>query len=354
MGLAVPTAVMVASGRAASLGMLIKGGEALQRAGEVTTVVFDKTGTLTAGRPVVTDVVMAPGWGGDQDALLRVAAAVEALSEHPLASAVVAHARGRGLESPRSQGFQSITGQGVSASVGSQVVHVGNARLMASLGLVTDAVAADVARLTRDARTVMFVAVDRALAGLVAVADPVKPAAGAAVAGLRARGLDVVLLTGDERATAEAVGRQVGITHIVAGVAPEGKVAEIARLQADGRVVAMVGDGINDAPALARADVGIAIGTGTDIALEAADVALMRGELDGVATAIALSAATMKTMRQNLFWAFAYNVVGIPVAAGVLYPAFGILLSPILASAAMAFSSVSVVTNSLRLRTTRL
>ena len=354
MGLAVPTAVMVASGRAASLGMLVKGGEALQRAGEVTTVVFDKTGTLTEGRPVVTDVVLAPGWAGDQDALLRVAAAVEALSEHPLAGAVVSHARGRGLQPPRSHGFQSITGQGVSASVDGQAVHVGNARLMASLGLATDAVAADVARLTRDARTVMYVAVDRALAGLVAVADPVKPDASAAVAGLRARGLDVVLLTGDERATAEAVGRQVGITHIVAGVAPEGKVAAIARLQGDGRVVAMVGDGINDAPALARADVGIAIGTGTDIALEAADVALMRGELDGVATAIALSAATMKTMRQNLFWAFAYNVVGIPVAAGVLYPAFGVLLSPILASAAMAFSSVSVVTNSLRLRTARL
>ena len=267
---------------------------------------------------------------------------------------MVAHARGRGLELPASQGFHSITGQGVSASVGGQAIHVGNARLLASLGVATDALAGDVARLTRDARTVMFVVVDGAVAGVMAVADPVKPDAASAVAGLRARGLDVVLLTGDERATAEAVARQVGISHVVAGVAPEGKVAEIARLQAEGRVVAMVGDGINDAPALARADVGIAIGTGTDIALEAADVALMRPELDGVATAIALSAATMKTMRQNLFWAFAYNVIGIPVAAGVLYPAFGILLSPILASAAMAFSSVSVVTNSLRLRTARL
>ena len=354
MGLAVPTAVMVASGRAASLGILVKGGEALQRAGEVTTVVFDKTGTVTAGRPVVTDVVVASGWPGDQDALLRVAAAVEALSEHPLAGAVVAHARGRSLELPAAQGFHSITGQGVSASVGGQAIHVGNARLLASLGVATDALAGDVARLTHDARTVMFVVVDGAVAGVMAVADPVKPDAASAVAGLRARGLDVVLLTGDQRATAEAVARQVGISHVVAGVAPEGKVAEIARLQAEGRVVAMVGDGINDAPALARADVGIAIGTGTDIALEAADVALMRPELDGVATAIALSAATMKTMKQNLFWAFAYNVIGIPVAAGVLYPAFGILLSPILASAAMAFSSVSVVTNSLRLRTARL
>ncbi len=222
--------------------------------------------------------------------------------------------------------------------------------MLATLGISTQGVAVDVERLTHDARTVMFVAIDGALAGVVAVADPVRPEARAAIAALGARGLDVVLLTGDQRATADAVARQVGISTVVAGVTPEGKVAEVARLQAQGRVVAMVGDGINDAPALARADVGIAVGTGTDIALEAADIALMRGDLGGVDTAIALSHATMKTMKQNLFWAFAYNIVGIPVAAGVLYPAFGILLSPILASAAMAFSSVSVVTNSLRLR----
>ena len=354
MGLAVPTAVMVASGRAASLGMLIKGGETLQRAGEVDTVVLDKTGTITQGRPEVTDVVVAPGWPGDQDALVRLAGTVEALSEHPLAGAVVAFAKARGLAPARSQGFESITGQGVCATSDGRLVHVGNARLLATLGISTQGVAVDVERLTHDARTVMFVAIDGTLAGVVAVADPVRPEARAAIAALGARGLDVVLLTGDQRATADAVARQVGISTVVAGVTPEGKVAEVARLQAQGRVVAMVGDGINDAPALARADVGIAVGTGTDIALEAADIALMRGDLGGVDTAIALSHATMKTMKQNLFWAFAYNIVGIPVAAGVLYPAFGILLSPILASAAMAFSSVSVVTNSLRLRTARI
>ena len=354
MGLAVPTAVMVATGRAASLGMLVKGGEALQRTGEVTTVVLDKTGTVTEGRPAVTDVVLAPQWQGDEDGLIRLAAAVEALSEHPLAGAVLTLAKARGLGVSRAQDFESITGQGVGATADGHRIAVGNARLLASLGVSADALAPDVARLAHEARTVMFVVVDGVLAGAVAVADPIKPGAGAAIAALRQRGLDVVLLTGDQPATAEAVARHVGISHVVAGVTPEGKVAEIARLQAERRVVAMVGDGINDAAALGRADVGIAVGTGTDIALEAADIALMRGDLDGVATAIALSRQTMKTMRQNLFWAFAYNVVGIPVAAGALYPAFGILLSPILASAAMAFSSVSVVTNSLRLRAMKL
>ena len=354
MGLAVPTAVMVASGRAASLGMLIKGGETLQRAGEVTTVVLDKTGTVTEGRPEVTDIAIAPGWTGDQTKLVRLAASVEALSEHPVAGAIVASARTRGIAPIAARRFESVTGQGVRATVDGQRVEVGNARLLSSLGISTDAMAGDVARLTRDARTVLFVAVDGVMAGLVAVSDPVKPGARAAVAALGALGLEVVLLTGDQQATADVVARQVGISRVVAGVTPEGKVAEVARLQAEGRVVAMVGDGINDAPALARADVGIAVGTGTDIAVDAADIALMRGDLDGVTTAVALSRATMATMKQNLFWAFAYNVVGIPVAAGLLYPVFGILLSPILASAAMAFSSVSVVTNSLRLRSRRL
>ena len=350
MGLAVPTAVMVATGRAAARGMLIKGGETLQRAGEVSTVVLDKTGTVTQGQPAVTDIIIASGWAGDAGSLLSLAASVEAVSEHPLAAAVVAAARARQVARQPVSGFVSITGQGVGGRVDGRDVRAGNARLMAAGGVPVDALAEDARRLAAAARTVMYLAVDGTLAGLVAVADPVKPGAAAAVGRLRAEGLEVVLLTGDQPATAEAVGAEIGVSRVVAGVTPEGKVAEVERLQAAGRVVAMVGDGINDAPALARADVGIAVGTGTDIALEAADIALMRGDLEGVAEAIALSRRTMRTMRQNLFWAFAYNVVGIPVAAGVLYPAFGVLLSPILASAAMAFSSVSVVTNSLRLR----
>ena len=350
MGLAVPTAVMVASGRAASFGLLVKGGEALQRSGEVTTVVLDKTGTVTEGRPVVTDVVVAPGWPGGERELLQSAGSVEALSEHPLASALVAKARHAGAELVPVTGFISVTGQGVTGQVGGRVVHVGNRRLMESAGIDTASLDRHVAALTEQARTVMFVAVDGVAAGLVGVADPVKADARAAIDSLKALGLDVVLLTGDQQATADAVAAQVGVTRVVAGVSPEGKVAEIARLQQQGRVVAMVGDGINDAPALARADVGIAVGTGTDIAIEAADLALIRGGLDGVAAAIGLSRRTLRTIRQNLAWAFGYNVIGIPVAAGVLYPAFGVLLSPVLASAAMAFSSVSVVANSLRLR----
>jgi Cu+-exporting ATPase len=350
MGLAVPTAVMVATGRAAARGMLIKGGETLQRAGEVTAVVLDKTGTVTAGQPAVTDLVAAPGWQGGEEALLALTSSIEALSEHPLAAAVLAAGRARALSPRPVEGFASVTGQGVTGRVSGRDLRVGNARLMTAGGVSTEPLEHDARRLAAAARTVMFVAADGQLAGLVAVADPVKAGARDAVARLRADGLEVVLLTGDHAATAEAVAAEVGVSRVVAGVPPEGKVAEVARLQGEGHVVAMVGDGINDAPALARADVGIAVGTGTDIALEAADIALMRGDLAGVAEAIALSRRTMRTMRQNLFWAFAYNVVGIPVAAGVLYPAFGVLLSPILASAAMAFSSVSVVTNSLRLR----
>jgi Cu+-exporting ATPase len=353
MGLAVPTAVMVATGRAAALGILVKGGEALQRAGEVTTVVLDKTGTVTLGRPAVTDVVLATG-GPSIEATLADAASVEALSEHPLASAVVAEARARSLTWPAAVGFESITGQGVRATVDGRAVAVGSATLMGALGVDVAPLSADAQRLQSLARTVAYVAVDGHLAGLVAIADPIRGEAPAAIAELRRLGMDVVLLTGDQPDTARAVARQVGIDRVVAGVPPEGKVEEVGRLQRAGAVTAMVGDGINDAPALARADVGIAIGTGTDVAMEAADIAVMRGELGAVGEAVRLARATMKTMKQNLFWAFAYNVVGIPVAAGALYPAFGVLLSPILASAAMAFSSVSVVTNSLRLRSVRL
>jgi P-type Cu+ transporter len=353
MGLAVPTAVMVASGRGAELGVLIKGGEALQRAGDVTTVVLDKTGTVTEGRPAVTDVIPAPGAPRPPDELLRLAASLEASSEHPLAEAIVRHTRERGLELAAVEGFQSVTGQGAVGIVGGSFVAVGNEKLMAEYAADVSPLRADAERLAGEGKTPVYVAIDGALAGLLAVADPIKPTAREAVARLERMGLEVVLLTGDNRRTAEAVARQAGIRRVVAEVLPEGKVAEIRRLQEAGQVVAMVGDGINDAPALAQADVGIAIGTGTDIAVQASDVILMRGDPRSVAAAIALSRRTMRTMKQNLFWAFIYNVIGIPIAAGALYPTFRILLSPILASAAMAFSSVSVVANSLRLRRAR-
>lgn len=353
MGLAVPTAVMVATGRGAELGILVKGGEALQRSGEVTTVVFDKTGTVTEGQPTVTDVIVSPGVSHTPDELLRLAASLESSSEHPLADAIVRHARERGLEVTSPEGFQSVTGQGAVGTVSASFLAVGNAKLMSEHAAEVSPLRQDAERLAGEGRTPVYVAIDGALAGLLAIADPIKPAAREAVDRLKLMGLEVILLTGDNRRTAEAVARQAGIDRVVAEVLPEGKVAEVRRLQETGKVVAMVGDGINDAPALAQADVGIAIGTGTDIAVEASDVILMRGDPRGVASAIALSKRTMRVMKQNLFWAFIYNVVGIPIAAGVLYPGFGILLSPILASAAMAFSSVSVVANSLRLRRTR-
>jgi Cu+-exporting ATPase len=344
---------MVSTGRGAELGVLIKGGEALQRAGDVRTVVLDKTGTVTEGRPTVTDVVLAPGASVTEAELLALAASLETMSEHPLADAIVRAARERGLALPVPEAFASETGRGATGAVGGRGLAVGNAALMAAWSVDPAPLAADAERLAGEGRTPMYVAVDGALAGLIAVADPIKPTSRDAVRRLHALGLEVVMLTGDNRRTAEAVARDAGIDRVVAEVLPDGKVAEVRRLQGEGRVVAMVGDGINDAPALAQADVGIAIGSGADVAVEAADVALMRGDLAGVARAIELSRRTMRTMKQNLFWAFVYNVVGIPIAAGVLYPAFGILLSPILASAAMAFSSVSVVSNSLRLRRAR-
>ena len=357
MGLAVPTAVMVSTGKGAELGVLIKGGEALQRAGDVTTVVLDKTGTVTEGRPTVTDVVPAPGGAyagaAGPDDLLALVASLESSSEHPLADAIVRHARDRGYAVRGPEAFESHTGRGATGVVDGVALTVGNAALMAEWAVDVTPLRADAERLAGEGKTPMYAAVDGALAGVVAVADPIKAGSRDAVRRLRSLGLEVVMLTGDHRRTAEAVARAAGIDRVVAEVLPDGKVAEVRRLQAGGRVVAMVGDGVNDAPALAQADVGLAMGSGADVAVEAADVALMRGDLAGVARAIELSRRTMRTMKQNLFWAFAYNVVGIPVAAGVLYPAFGVLLSPILASAAMAFSSVSVVSNSLRLRRAR-
>ena len=359
MGLAVPTAVMVATGRGAVAGVLIKGGEALQRAGEVGVVVLDKTGTVTEGRPTVTDLVRphvaSTGHAAtSDDELLRLVATMEKRSEHPLADAIVQYARGRGLALGDAESFESLTGRGAIGVVGGVALAIGNAALMAEYAIDIAPLAADADRLAGEGKTPMYVAADGRLAGLVAVADPIKPTTREAIRRFRAMGLDVVMLTGDNVRTANAIARAAGIDRVVAGVMPAGKVAEVKRLQSEGQVVAMVGDGINDAPALAQADVGIAIGTGTDIAMEAADVVLMRGDLRSAADAIQLSRRTMRTMRQNLFWAFIYNVIGIPVAAGVLYPATGLLLSPILASAAMAFSSVSVVTNSLRLRRARL
>ncbi|HEY9230028.1 MAG TPA: copper-translocating P-type ATPase, partial [Gemmatimonadaceae bacterium] len=351
MGLAVPTAVMVATGRGAELGALVKGGEALQRAGDVTTVVLDKTGTVTEGRPTLTDFV---AHGGTNDEVLALVASVEAMSEHPLADAIVRHARDRGLSISPAESFQSFTGQGATAIVDGRGVAVGNESLMREWGIDVALLRAEASGFAADGKTPVFVAVDGQLSAVLAVADPIKQSSYDAIRQLRDMGLEVVMLTGDHRETAAAIARQAGIDHVVADVLPEGKVGEVKRLQAEGKVVAMVGDGVNDAPALAQADIGLAIGSGTDVAVEAADVVLMRGDLHGVVNAIGLSRRTMRTMKQNLFWAFAYNVVGIPVAAGVLYPAFGILLSPILASAAMAFSSVSVVTNSLRLRRARL
>ncbi len=349
LGLATPTAIMVATGRGAQAGVLIKDAEALETIRRVTTVALDKTGTVTAGKPALTDVIAAPDF--QAEGLLRLAAAVERNSEHPLAAAIVAGAQERGLPLMEAAAFEALEGRGVEARVGAQTILLGNGTLLAERGITQNTALEDAAkRLAEEGKTPVFIAVEGRLAGLLAVADPVKPTAAAAIARLQAQGLQVALLTGDNRRTAEAVARQVGIERVLAEVLPEHKIAEIQRLQSQGQVVAMVGDGINDAPALAQADVGIALGTGTDIAMEAADVALMRGDLHGVADAIELSRATMRVIRQNLFFAFAYNTLGIPIASGALYPLTGWLLSPMIASAAMALSSVSVVTNALRLR----
>jgi Cu+-exporting ATPase len=352
MGLAVPTAVMVATGRGAEYGLLIKGGEILQRAGDVDTVVFDKTGTITEGKPTVTSIV-ALGSRSDEE-LLRLAASVEANSEHPLAAAVMTAAASRNVMRDDVTGFRSHTGSGVTGDVGRNSVAVGNAALMKVAGADVREIEGRDDSGASEGESRLYVAVDGTIAGTITVSDPVRASARNAVDALKRLGIDTVLLTGDTHGTAAAVARATGIERVVSQVLPEGKVDEIRRIQGRGRVVAMVGDGINDAPALAQADVGIAMARGTDIAVEASDIALMRADLIGVPNAISLSRRAMRTMKQNLFWAFVYNVIGIPVAAGVLYPLTGMLLSPVLASAAMALSSVSVVTNSLRLRGARL
>ena len=359
MGLAVPTAVMVATGRGANYGILIKGGAALQQLEKIDTVVLDKTGTITAGRPQVTDVLLAAyedkgataeAVHGAEDHLIRIAAALERASEHPLADAVVRFARERDLVLPQAQEFESQTGAGILGIVDGNVTLVGNSALMARYSISTDSLRAAAVRIAKEGKTPLWIAIDGSLAGIIAVADAIKPTSIHAIRQMHAEGLRVVMLTGDNEQTARAIAREAGVDEVIAGVLPAGKVEAIKRLQEEHRVVAMVGDGVNDAPALAQADVGLTMASGSDIAMEAGDVTLMRSDLTGVAAAIALSRATMRVMRQNLFWAFVYNVIGIPLAAGALYPVFGLLLSPVIASAAMALSSFSVVTNSLRLR----
>ena len=357
LGLATPTAIMVGSGRGAERGVLIKGGEIFERMQALTTVVFDKTGTLTSGRPEVTDIVPAAGRGAEglpPDDLLRRAASVEWASEHPLGQAIVRRAAEEGIGPAPVEAFESRTGRGVHARLDGQAVIVGSKRLLAEHGVDAAALDEQADAFARQGKTPLYVAVEGRAAGLIAVADQLKPDAADEVRKLEDSGLGVVMLTGDTRATAQAVARHAGIARVVAQVLPEDKAAEVARLQAGGAVVGMVGDGVNDAPALARADVGVALGTGADVAVDAADVTLMGGEVRGVSAAIALSRRTFQVVRQNLFWAFAYNTVGISFAAGLLYPVFGVLLDPMLAASAMALSSVSVLTNSLRLRNVRL
>jgi Cu+-exporting ATPase len=348
MGLATPTAVLVATGRGAELGILIKGGAALETAGRIDTVVFDKTGTLTAGRAVVTDVVALGGL--DRDDLLRLAAAAESGSRHPLAGAIVAEARRRGVEPAAPQRFEAVPGSGVVARVSGRMVLVGRAGWLEDAGVGIGPLMEHALRLAAQGRTPVLVAVDGAPAGVMGIADPTREGAREAVATLKAMGCEVVLLTGDVRETAGAVALEVGIERVVAGVLPGGKSEEISRLRSVGRRVAMVGDGVNDAPALASADLGVAVGTGSDVAIAASDITLVGADPRTVAVALALARRSLRTIRQNLGWAFGYNLLGIPLAAGVLYPSTGWLLSPVVASAAMALSSISVVTNSLRLR----
>jgi Cu+-exporting ATPase len=348
LGLATPMSIMVGVGRGAQAGVLIKNAEALERFEKVDTLVVDKTGTLTEGKPKVMSVVAS---GGEEDELLRLAASLERGSEHPLAAAIVTAAEEKGLAFGKVEDFNSVTGKGVTGTVDGRRVALGNARLIEDLGA---APAPDLAQradaLRGDGQTVMYVVLGDAVAGTIGVADPIKETTPAALEALREDGLRIVMLTGDNRATAEAIARRLGIDEVEAEVLPEDKGAIVKKLQDEGRVVAMAGDGVNDAPALAQADVGVAMGTGTDVAIESAGVTLVRGNLEGIVRARHLSRATMRNIRQNLFFAFIYNALGVPIAAGVLYPLIGILLSPIIAAAAMAASSVSVVTNALRLK----
>jgi Cu+-exporting ATPase len=352
LGLATPMSIMVGVGRGARAGVLVKNAEALERMEKVDTLVIDKTGTLTQGEPHVVDVVAASGFSETE--ILRLAAAVERASAHPLAKAIVAAAAERGLALAEVGDFDAPTGKGVNGVVEGRQVALGSATYLAERGIDTTALQGKAESGHRDGATVVFLAVDQKLAGLFAIADPIKPTTPAALNALCADGLRIVMLTGDNRVTAEAVARRLGIGEVEAEVLPDRKSAVVERLRREGRTVAMAGDGVNDAPALAAADVGIAMGTGTDVAIESAGITLVKGDLTGIVRARRLSRATMGNIRQNLLLAFLYNGAAIPIAAGVLYPAFGLLLSPMIGAAAMALSSVSVISNALRLRLAQL
>jgi Cu+-exporting ATPase len=343
---------MVGTGKGATLGVLIKNAEALEVMEKIDTLVVDKTGTLTEGKPRLVGIEVEQGF--DENQVLRLAASLERASEHPLAEAIVAGARERGIELCDTDRFSSITGQGVSGEVDGQAVALGNLALMQALDIEVGSIASQAESGRAQGHTVMHVALDGRSAGLISVADPIKPSTPDAIKNLHDEGVEIVMLTGDNQATARAVAERLGIDRVEAEVSPDKKAETVKRLQDEGRLVAMAGDGINDAPALAQAHVGIAMGTGTDIAMESAGVTLVKGDLRGIVRARRLSRATMRNIRQNLFFAFVYNSLGVPIAAGVLYPFFGLLLSPMIAAAAMSFSSVSVISNALRLRKTRI
>jgi Cu+-exporting ATPase len=352
LGLATPMSIMVATGKGATSGVLFRNAEAIEVLRQVQVLIVDKTGTLTEGKPVFAGMETLPGW--DETGVLRLAAGLEQGSEHPLAEAVVRFAEGKGVVIPKVHEFQSVTGKGVRGRVDGHAVALGNLPMLRELGTDPGALAEKAEQRRKEGQTVLYIALDGKIAGLLAVADPIKASAAEAIAALKREGLRIVMLTGDNRTTADAVARRLRLDEVIADVLPDQKAAAVKRVQAEGKKVAMAGDGINDAPALAQADVGIAMGTGTDVAMQSAGVTLVKGDLNGIVRARRLSQATVTNIRQNLFFAFIYNALGVPLAAGILYPFTGLLLSPVIAAAAMSFSSVSVIGNSLRLKGLRL